>query len=57
MTTAVCLENHFTSHGLCDENRERCVEVRVQPLLEAVGNKSAEGVRPFDVQKLMKSLN
>jgi hypothetical protein len=33
---ADCLENQFTPHNLCEENHERQVEVRVQPLLEAV---------------------
>jgi hypothetical protein len=33
-----CLENQFTHHDLCDESHERRVEVRVQALLEVVGN-------------------
>jgi hypothetical protein len=30
------LGNQFTSHDLCDENRERRVETRVQALLASV---------------------
>jgi hypothetical protein len=33
---ADCLENQFTSHGLCDENRERRVETTVQALIASV---------------------
>jgi hypothetical protein len=33
---ADCLENHFTSHDLFDENRERQVETTVEALLESV---------------------
>jgi hypothetical protein len=30
---AVCFENQFTPHNLCDENHERWVETGVQALL------------------------
>jgi hypothetical protein len=33
---ADCIENHITSHDLCDENYERRVKVRVQALLTSV---------------------
>jgi hypothetical protein len=50
------LENQFIHHDLCDENHERRVEATVQILLEAVDNKPPEGIRPFDLQKLIRSL-
>jgi hypothetical protein len=53
---AVCLENQFTLHDLCDENHKRQVETRVQTLLEAVDNNSPERIRPCDLQKLLNSL-
>jgi hypothetical protein len=31
-----CLENHFTSHDLCNENHKRQVETGVQALLASV---------------------
>jgi hypothetical protein len=46
---ADCLENRFTAHDLCEENRERRVEARVQAL--------SETVRPCDVQKPINSLS
>jgi hypothetical protein len=45
---ADCLENQFTSHELCDENHKRCVEARVQALLETVDNNLSERIRPCD---------
>jgi hypothetical protein len=32
------LENLFTPHNLCDENRERRMEARVQALLKSIDN-------------------
>jgi hypothetical protein len=32
------LENLFTPHNLCDENRERRMEARVRALLKSVDN-------------------
>jgi hypothetical protein len=34
-TIAVCLEDQFTPHDLCDENHKQRVEAGVQTLLEA----------------------
>jgi hypothetical protein len=42
-TTADCLNNRFTPHGVCDEWQEKG---RVQTLLEAVGNNPLERFRP-----------
>jgi hypothetical protein len=38
--TADYLENQFTSHDLCDENRELPIETRVQALLTSVDGRS-----------------
>jgi hypothetical protein len=43
---ADCLENHFTSHELCDENHKRRVEARVQAFLETVDKNCPERIRP-----------
>jgi hypothetical protein len=40
--TADSMENNFTPHNLCDENRERRVQVSVQALLENVENTPLE---------------
>jgi hypothetical protein len=53
---ADCLENQFTSHDLCDENRERRVETRVQALIASVEGTPMGKVRPCDVHKLLNSL-
>jgi hypothetical protein len=37
-SAADCLENQFSPHDLCDENRERRVEAGVESPLEAVDN-------------------
>jgi hypothetical protein len=42
---ADCLENQFTSHDLCDKNREREVGTRIQTLLGTPLRK----VRPCDI--------
>jgi hypothetical protein len=51
-----CLENQFTPHDLCDENKEWQVEARVQALFEAAGNHPPERIRPCDLQILINSL-
>jgi hypothetical protein len=51
-----CLENHSTSHGLCDENHDREVETAVQLLLAPVDGTPLEKVRPCDIHKLAHSL-
>jgi hypothetical protein len=53
---ADCLENVFTPHDLCEENHDRRVEARVQPLLESVDDSPLERVRSCNVQKLLNSL-
>jgi hypothetical protein len=49
----VGLENQFTPHGLCEENRECLVETRVQAVLKVADSNSTETVRPYDVQKVI----
>jgi hypothetical protein len=51
-----CLENHFTSHDLCDENLERQVEATVQALLASVEGTPLRKVRPCDIHKFANSL-
>jgi hypothetical protein len=41
-TIADCLENHFTSHDLCDEIHEQRVETRVQALLASANGTQLE---------------
>jgi hypothetical protein len=53
---ADCLEIQFTPHELCDENHERHVEDNVQALLQTVDKNLPQRIRPYDVQKLIKSL-
>jgi hypothetical protein len=53
---AVCLENLFTSHDLCDENYKRQVETRVQALLASVNDTPLRKVRPCNIHKLANSL-
>jgi hypothetical protein len=48
--TVDCLENQFTSHGLCDKNHESQVETEVQALLA-----SGDDI-PKDIHKLVNSL-
>jgi hypothetical protein len=55
-TISDCLGNQFAPHDLCDYNHERCVEARVQALLETVDNSPPERVRPCDLEKLINSL-
>jgi hypothetical protein len=43
--TADCLENQFTTHNLCDENREQQVVTRVQALLASVDDSPLGKVR------------
>jgi hypothetical protein len=50
------LETQFTSHDLCDENRERQVETTVQTVLASVGGTPSGKVRPCDIHKLANSL-
>jgi hypothetical protein len=54
--TADCVENHFTSHDLRDENHERLVETRVQALLASVDDTPLGKVRSCDIHKLANSL-
>jgi hypothetical protein len=54
--TADCLENQFTSHDLCDENRERRVETTVQALLASADNTPPGKVGPRDTHKFVNSL-
>jgi hypothetical protein len=51
-----CLENQFTPHDLCDENREWRVEARVLALLKTVDSSPPHKIRPCDLQKLINSL-
>jgi hypothetical protein len=44
---ADCLENQFTSHDLCDKNREQQVETRVQALLASVDDATPRKVQDF----------
>jgi hypothetical protein len=53
---AVCLENQFAPHDLCDEKHEQRVKDRVQTLLEAKDNEPPERIRPRDLQILINSL-
>jgi hypothetical protein len=53
---ADCLEIQFTPHDLFDENHERRVEAKVQALLETVDKSPLQRIRPFDLQKVNKSL-
>jgi hypothetical protein len=46
-------KKQFTPHDLCGENHERCVQARVQALLESVDNNLLERARMCDVQKLI----
>jgi hypothetical protein len=55
-TTVNCVEDQFTPHNLCDENRKRQVDARVQALLEAADDTPLQKVRPCDIQKLIKLL-
>jgi hypothetical protein len=54
--TVDCLENQFSPHDVCEENRERRIVARVQALFEAVDDSPPERVRPCDAQKLIKFL-
>jgi hypothetical protein len=53
---ADCLENQFTSHDMCDENRERQVETTVQALPSSVGGTPLGKVRSCDIQNLANLL-
>jgi hypothetical protein len=53
---ADCLENHFISHYLCDENHERKVETTAQALLASVSGTLLRKVRPCDIHNLANSL-
>jgi hypothetical protein len=53
---ADCLENQFTSHNLCDVNRKRRVETRVQALLVSVDDTPLRKVGLSDFHKLSNSL-
>jgi hypothetical protein len=53
---ADCLKIQLTPHDLCDENHEQQVEAKVQALLETVHLNPDHRIRPFDVQKLIKSM-
>jgi hypothetical protein len=55
-TIADCLENQFTLHDLCDENKEWQVEAIVQALFKAADNHPPERIRPCDLQILINSL-
>jgi hypothetical protein len=50
------LEKQFTLHDLCDVDRERWVEARVQALLESIGYSPPNRVRPCDIPKLITFL-
>jgi hypothetical protein len=52
---ADCLENHFTSHDLCDEHEQE-VETRVQALLASVDDSPLRIARPCDTHQLANSL-
>jgi hypothetical protein len=52
---ADCPENQFLPHDLCGENHEQQVMARVWVLSEAVDDSPPERVRPYDVQKLIRS--
>jgi hypothetical protein len=53
---ADCLEKQLPPHDFCDKNHKRRPETRVQAFLEAVDDTPVEKVRPYDIQKLMKTL-
>jgi hypothetical protein len=55
-TIADCLENQFTPHDLCDENRNRRVEARVQAILEAGHDIPLKHVTLCDIKKLITLL-
>jgi hypothetical protein len=44
-----CLENHFTSHDLCDKNHEQHLETRAQALLASVDDAQLRKFRPCDI--------
>jgi hypothetical protein len=50
------IENQFTSHALCDENRERRMETRVKAHLASVDDSPLGRARSWDARKLVNSL-
>jgi hypothetical protein len=54
---ADCLEKMFTPHELCEEHHEQWVETSVQALLETDYNSLQGRVRPYDVRKLIHTLD
>jgi hypothetical protein len=55
-TIADSLENQITPHDLCDENRNRRVEARVQAMLQAGDDTPLENVTSCDIMKLITLL-
>jgi hypothetical protein len=53
---ADCLEIHFTSQEMYDENHERHVQTTVQALLSSVDATPLEKIRPCDINNVANSL-
>jgi hypothetical protein len=50
------LENNFTLLGLCDENHERPVEIRIKALLASIEENPLGKVRPCDTHQIVNLL-